>query len=632
MRRLAASALIVLAVCACAVPARATYSIPVSSFSEGTGKVSAGQQEIAFTVGQASPVGAGASGGYSLESGIVPAILDVAPPEIVFEPVALAAERTAVDIEAEIEDRATGVDSVVLYYRQGGFTSFNALAMEFVSGSTYRAEIPGSAVTERGLAYYIAATDARGNTSTVPEGAPDSLQNLPVYFGALTSDISLPSGEYRMVSLPATPTHGSPDSVLVDDFGSYDRTAWRLGRWNQSDTCTTGCYDEYPEIEDFAPGRAYWLILESVRSFDFSGISTDVSRPDPIRLARGWNQIATSYAFATDWTSGWLIYDGGQYSIGEAHVVGTDTIMVEDNLIAYDGDYENFQVQLGAWSGYWVYNAGTQEVDIAFPPRIQTALNLQAPLADMGCGVLFGIEAAYTNRDRGLTRSVCYIGIDENSSDAWDANDLHSPPHIDMYLRAAVRHDDWGRLSGDYMRDIRKASGDGKIYTVTLESPKEVYAGIAVTQYADLPDGYKAVLYDRELGVSISDFDRPYMRRVSGHAELELAVGTGDFLKGREAESGIELRNQLLSLIPNPFSEEVGVSFYLGAPCRVWVDVYNIEGALVARLADGVLSAGVHSRTWNGKTDSGDDAASGVYFLRLLADDEATTSKIIKLK
>jgi hypothetical protein len=535
-------------------------------------------------------------------------------------------------IEADVEDQVTGVDSVVLYYHEGGLTSFKTTRMDLESGSTYEGEIPASAVTERGLVYYIEATDGRGNTSTVPEDAPDSLQNLPVYFASLTSDMNISSGEYRMISIPGTPTDGSPDSILVDDYGRYDRTAWRLGRWNAAEECTTGCYDEYPDIADFAPGRAYWLILESAGMFDFSGISTDVSRPYPIHLEKGWNQIGTPYAFGTKWSTGWAVFGGQRYAIGVEHVVGADTIMVENNLIAYDGAYQSFQTHLGVWSGYWVYNASTGEVDIAFPPEMAATGAMEAPFAGRGIDVLFGIKVSIEWEKNAGQSSMCYAGLAEGARDTWDYNDLHSPPPLEGHMSAAFRQNDWGRLSGDYMTDIRSLSGDGQTWVVTIEAPLETYATVEVTPLADLPDGWGAALYDRARGIKITDLGEAYVLEVPRRAQVELAIGTDEFIAGEEVESNMELKTQLLSLRPNPFAEDLTVSFHLSSPQRVSVDVFGIEGTRVANLADGVLDAGIHSRTWDGKTSSGQDAAPGVYFLRMRAESATRTGKIIKLR
>ena len=632
MKRSAAITLAMLGIAACAVPAWATYSVPISSFSEGTGRASAGQYEIAFTVGQASPIGTAAAGAFALASGIVPTTMDLAPPVILHTPRQLVAAREAVAIEADIEDQVTGVDSVVLYYHEGGLTSFKTVPMEVKSGSTYEADIPAAALTERGLVYYIEATDGMGNVSTVPDGAPDSLQNLPVYFASLVSDMNMPSGQHRMISIPGTPTNGSPDSVLVDDYGSYDRTSWRLGRWNTDGGCTTGCYDEYPDIADLAPGRAYWLILRTSRMFDFSGISTDVSRPSPIHLEQGWNQIGTPYAFGTRWSTGWVSFDGQRYAIGAEHVVGADTIMVEDNLIAYSGSYESFQTHVGVWTGYWVYNGSTAEVDLEFPPVMAAAGALEAPLAGRDMDALFSLVTTERREGDEPPISVCYAGLAEGARDAWDSRDLHSPPPLEGHLSASFRKDGWGRHSGAYMTDIRSISGNGQTYVLTIESPVETNVTVEVRRLGDLPEGWGAALYDRARGIKVTDLAEPLVLNVPGRAAVELALGTEEFIAGEEIESNMELRTHLLSLMPNPFVEDLTVSFHLGSPQQVSVEIFNIEGARVAHLADEVLGAGMHSRMWDGRTPSGQAAAPGVYFLRMRTEDTTSSGKIIKLR
>lgn len=628
----------------CAQAALATYSIPISTFSEGSGRSSAAQYEILFTTGQASPIGAGESGGFALTSGIVPTVMDLAPPVILHTPSDLAAANVAITIEADIEDEVTGVDSVKLHYREGGLTTFKMHWMYSASGTTYTATIPQVSVTERGLVYYIEAFDGMGNVSTLPEGAPDSLQNLPVYFDALTADMNMPSGEYKMISLPGTPTDGSPDSVLVDDYGPYNKKVWRLGRWNAADGCTTGCYDEYPDLADFAPGRAYWLILDSSELFDFSGISTDAAHPCRIHLERGWNQIGTPYAFGTKWSTGWVMFDGERYSIGTENVVGTDTILVEDNLIAYDGDYQSFQTDLGVWCGYWVYNASTDEVDLSFPPEFVTAALLESPAAaleapagDAGpvaggeVETLLGITVTARQGDDEIQRR-CYAGLAEGARDGWDARDLHAPPAIDGELRAMFRRRSWGRLSGDYMTDIRSASVDGQSWTVMVETGDLDYVQFEVEPIVDLPEGWSVALYDRARGVKTTNTDEPYLLEVHGSAQVEIFAGTDEFIAGEEVEKGVELRTQMISLSPNPFHQDVAVSFYLSSPERVSLRVYSIEGTLVADLADEVLAPGIHRRTWDGRTQSGRPAASGVYFLRMVTESVERTDKIIRLR
>ncbi len=72
--------------------------------------------------------------------------------------------------------------------------------------------------------------------------------------------------------------------------------------------------------------------------------------------------------------------------------------------------------------------------------------------------------------------------------------------------------------------------------------------------------------------------------------------------------------------VPNPFNPATSIRFSLPRETNVSLRVYDVAGRLVRRLVDGPLPAGAHSFRWNGRTDEGRNAASGVYFARLQAD------------
>lgn len=69
---------------------------------------------------------------------------------------------------------------------------------------------------------------------------------------------------------------------------------------------------------------------------------------------------------------------------------------------------------------------------------------------------------------------------------------------------------------------------------------------------------------------------------------------------------------------PNPFSRECLLSFELPAAAPVSIRVYNPAGRLVRTILYGQdHSPGVHTYTWNGRTDDGREAGDGLYFLKL---------------
>jgi flagellar hook assembly protein FlgD len=85
--------------------------------------------------------------------------------------------------------------------------------------------------------------------------------------------------------------------------------------------------------------------------------------------------------------------------------------------------------------------------------------------------------------------------------------------------------------------------------------------------------------------------------------------------------------------VPNPFNPRTSISFYLPARTSVHLDIYDVSGALVRHLAQGVYDSGPHSAEWDGTNASGQGVASGFYVYRLVTDGHpALTRKMMLLK
>ncbi|HEX6789936.1 MAG TPA: FlgD immunoglobulin-like domain containing protein [Candidatus Krumholzibacteria bacterium] len=88
----------------------------------------------------------------------------------------------------------------------------------------------------------------------------------------------------------------------------------------------------------------------------------------------------------------------------------------------------------------------------------------------------------------------------------------------------------------------------------------------------------------------------------------------------------------LTSAHPNPFNPQTTLEYTLSSSERVQIDIYDARGALVRRLVDGVVPAGMHSVVWTGTDQSGRTVGSGIYFVRMTAGAHAETRKIVMLK
>ncbi len=83
---------------------------------------------------------------------------------------------------------------------------------------------------------------------------------------------------------------------------------------------------------------------------------------------------------------------------------------------------------------------------------------------------------------------------------------------------------------------------------------------------------------------------------------------------------------------PNPFNPTTTIAFELPTRGEAELAVYNAAGRRVATLESGMLEAGRHTATWNGKNADGKAVASGIYFFRLTRDGESMNRKAVLLK
>lgn len=152
-------------------------------------------------------------------------------------------------------------------------------------------------------------------------------------------------------------------------------------------------------------------------------------------------------------------------------------------------------------------------------------------------------------------------------------------------------------------------------------------------------------------GVYVADCSSSTWLPVGSHLEgarvLALAVGNpqlfagtsdglwrNDIMTAVEPESDIPLPAafQLFGNFPNPFNPATKIAYDLLAPTHVTIEVYSVLGQWVRTLVDEPQPAGSHTATWDGRSASGQNVASGVYFYRLRTGEGTQTRKMLLLR
>ncbi|MEE9442111.1 MAG: S8 family serine peptidase [candidate division Zixibacteria bacterium] len=126
---------------------------------------------------------------------------------------------------------------------------------------------------------------------------------------------------------------------------------------------------------------------------------------------------------------------------------------------------------------------------------------------------------------------------------------------------------------------------------------------------------------------------------VTGKAQTTEAIGVnqegvevGIRVQAAEKEAKLPTSFALHDCSPNPFNPITIISYDLQVAVNVELVVYNVIGQRIATLVSEYQMAGNYKVDWNGKDESGQTVASGIYLYRLTAGEFVKTKRMMLLK
>jgi hypothetical protein len=87
-----------------------------------------------------------------------------------------------------------------------------------------------------------------------------------------------------------------------------------------------------------------------------------------------------------------------------------------------------------------------------------------------------------------------------------------------------------------------------------------------------------------------------------------------------------------LKVSPNPTGGTAVIQFAMPVTGKVTVDIFDVQGRRVRRILDERRTAGNSSASWDGKDDSGKEAGSGVYFVRVKTPTTQRFGRLIRMR
>ncbi len=94
----------------------------------------------------------------------------------------------------------------------------------------------------------------------------------------------------------------------------------------------------------------------------------------------------------------------------------------------------------------------------------------------------------------------------------------------------------------------------------------------------------------------------------------------------------INLSSIKTSCYPNPFSNELSVSYTVKNHASVKLTILTLNGQTVTELVNQTQSAGDYTTKWNGTNMEGQVTPNGIYLYRLQIGNEVASSRIVKIK
>jgi len=89
---------------------------------------------------------------------------------------------------------------------------------------------------------------------------------------------------------------------------------------------------------------------------------------------------------------------------------------------------------------------------------------------------------------------------------------------------------------------------------------------------------------------------------------------------------------ELYQNYPNPFNPSTTIRYELPESASVKINVYNIQGRLIAQLVDEYQSAGTHHAYWNGTNINGSKCSSGIYIYEITTPGFRSQKQMVLMK
>ena len=489
-----------------------------------------------------------------------------------------------------------------LYYRRGGDALFDSAIIQDTLGGGFKFNV---SMSDRGLEYYMVTDDGTYIRSTFHN-------NVRVRETDIRSPAPYIVGQWKLFSVPAELACDSL-KCLFESWGKY-KVDWRLYEWKKNAYVESGDSSN-AKVE---PGKAYWLKTKKggkILSSD-SGYNVSINKPFTIVLERGiWTAISIPFKYKVSW-------DAIMDSTGKRDLIAGPYTYNDSNWTP------PFNIKaLQPWEGYYVKNLGVDTIILRIPSieYKESATKAFALGADS-----MNMQLEWEVRtDKGRDCRNYFGVISGVSTEGYDYRvDAIKPPEgLDKPVSTYFSRPGYGAGKTQLQVDFSKFAGGGATWTAEAAnlSPDKGYDA-AINGLSNLPDKLKVYIVDpkRNIRVNMKSQASYHFTADKGEGLRKITILAGDeqYILNNSGDAGELPRVFSLSEnYPNPFNPVTTIHYTIPETGKgreaVSLVIYDIRGKLVRTLLNVKQESGYYSVKWNGCTDKGNNAGSGIYFYRM---------------
>ncbi|MBN1754900.1 metallophosphoesterase [bacterium] len=212
-------------------------------------------------------------------------------------------------------------------------------------------------------------------------------------------------------------------------------------------------------------------------------------------------------------------------------------------------------------------------------------------------------------------------------SEGWDSPGYNGEPNIRNYLVPLYEYYNVDFVFAGHTHDYERGSKEGVNYIITGGGGAALDSWQQEWEYIDI---YHSIYH-----YILLDIDQDYIIYRCYDWENMLVDSTlfGIYIENAQADPKIPGQLEILSTYPNPFNSAIRINYSVPEPARVDISIYNMAGYQVAKIAQGMVSPGVHTAIWETcETKRRKQVPTGVYLVRLSGNGDTVEERITLVK